>query len=105
MRAATTRQDEYAADVDFHLAVAQATQNDVFVRLVRTIRELIQHMLWQSPAQRASRVEEHARILRAIEDRDQVAAAQAIHEHFHETEERARALLREATRVPMGDRP
>jgi GntR family transcriptional repressor for pyruvate dehydrogenase complex len=105
LRAATTRQDEYAADVDFHLAVAQATQNDVFVRLVRTIRELIQHMLWQSPAQRASRVEEHARILRAIEDRDQVAAAQAIHEHFHETEERARALLREATRVPMGDRP
>jgi GntR family transcriptional repressor for pyruvate dehydrogenase complex len=106
LREAITRQDEYAADVDFHLAaVAQATQNDVFVRLVRTIRELIQHMLWQSPARRSSRVEEHARILRAIEDGDPVAAAQAVHEHFYETEERARALLRETTRVPVGDHP
>ncbi len=105
LRAATTRQEEYAADVDFHLAVAQATQNDVFVRLIRTIREMIQRMLWQSPAQRASRVDEHERILRAIECRDARGAAQALQEHFVETEERARALLREAAQPTDEERP
>jgi GntR family transcriptional regulator, transcriptional repressor for pyruvate dehydrogenase complex len=100
LRAARTRQEEYAADVDFHLAVARATQNDVFVRLIRTLRDLIQRMLWQSPAQRAGRVEEHERILRAIARRDPEAAAAAAREHFRETEARARALLDGAAQRP-----
>jgi GntR family transcriptional repressor for pyruvate dehydrogenase complex len=93
LRSARTRQDEYEADVDFHLAVAHATHNEVFVRLVRTMRELIQRMLWQSSAQLPSRLAEHELIFDAIQRKDSEAAAQAVRVHFLETEERARTLL------------
>jgi GntR family transcriptional repressor for pyruvate dehydrogenase complex len=104
MRTAHTRQDEFEADVDFHIEVAHATGNDVFVRLVRTIRELIQRMLWQSPAQLPSRLAEHERIFDAIQRKDPEAASQAVREHFRETEERARTLL-DGRATPAEDGP
>jgi GntR family transcriptional repressor for pyruvate dehydrogenase complex len=100
LQEASTRQEEYAADVDFHLAVAQATQNDVFVRLIRTLRDLIQRMLWQVAAERARRVEEHEGILRAIEQRDPEAAAAAVREHFRLTVVRVRGQLNSGAQGP-----
>jgi GntR family transcriptional repressor for pyruvate dehydrogenase complex len=97
MRSARVRQTLQEADVAFHLALAEASQNDVFVHIIRTIRELVRRMLWQSPATRAGRVTEHERILRAVRAGDAEAATQAMRDHFHETEERARAVLQGAT--------
>jgi GntR family transcriptional repressor for pyruvate dehydrogenase complex len=93
MRAAHTRQAVQAADVAFHVALAEATQNDVFVQIIGTIRELVQRMLWQSPASKAVRVAEHERILRAIKAGEATGAGEAMRDHFRETEQRARAAL------------
>jgi GntR family transcriptional repressor for pyruvate dehydrogenase complex len=83
MRAARTRQALHEADVAFHLALAEASQNDVFVHIVRTLRDLVQRMSRQSPNTRAARLAEHERILRAVMAGDVEGASQAMRDHFH----------------------
>jgi DNA-binding FadR family transcriptional regulator len=75
-------------DKAFHLAVARATKNDAFVRIVEFVWETLLYPgpLWarlrERRSIRPSRLAEHAAILQAIELRDPVAARAAMLRHF-----------------------
>jgi DNA-binding FadR family transcriptional regulator len=81
------------ADNDFHITIAQATNNDALVGLLRTLCELIQATLRVSPAPSQEGARQHTSIYQAIASRDPAAACQAIFEHLHETEQRTRRLM------------
>ena len=78
----------HQGDQRFHLALAAASGNSVFVRVVGFIWEelLNQGELWAKLRERRNvrptRVDEHAAILQAIEERDPVRARQAVHTHL-----------------------
>jgi GntR family transcriptional repressor for pyruvate dehydrogenase complex len=84
------------ADLDFHLALAEATQNplilmliDTMVDLLRGLRERIAQV--QGGMQRAQH--HHKRILAAIEAGDTEAARQAMHAHMQQVHEDSVASL------------
>jgi GntR family transcriptional repressor for pyruvate dehydrogenase complex len=93
MRRARSRGAYLQADLDFHVTIAQATHNDVLVGLLRTLRQLIQSTLQQSPTPSEEGTRQHMHIYETIASRDPGMASQAIYEHLHETEERTRAMV------------
>lgn len=73
------------ADVAFHRAIAQATDNELFVVLVDSIADVMINIrratVWQ-PGRVQVGIAHHRRILDALERRDVEAAAQAMEDHL-----------------------
>lgn len=75
-------------DRRFHFALAKATGNSAFLQIIHFIWDelLFPGALWVKLRARRSvrptRIAEHEAILKAIENRDPIAARQAMHRHF-----------------------
>ena len=75
-------------DRRFHMALAAASGNSVFIRVVAFVWDELQNQgaLWarlrERRAVRPTRVEEHAVILQAVRDRDPRRAREAVHAHL-----------------------
>lgn len=88
MRAEEASDTGIAADLTFHHAIAMASQNSYFADLAAYLGHVLHdamHALYERgrhPGMRDATVAEHARILRAIEDRDPEAAALAVTMHL-----------------------
>ncbi|MDE3000832.1 MAG: FadR/GntR family transcriptional regulator [Gemmatimonadota bacterium] len=92
IEASRDRSDEFLEfDVQFHLAVARATQNSILRNLLVMIRNYLQEWIRASLEEPATHtaevrarmsVEEHGKILRAIRKRDAEAAQRAMEEHI-----------------------
>jgi DNA-binding FadR family transcriptional regulator len=84
-----TEAGEPTAETDyaFHYAIAQATQNAIFVKVMDALSNVYAHALEQikassSPAARESVLREHEAILRAIASRNPQAARAAMLRHL-----------------------
>ena len=84
------------ADVAFHLSVAAASQNTVLSNMLTSISALlkvwIRRVIDAAEDSRPS-YEEHVPILRAIEEKDPVAASKAMEAHMHGAAARLRGAL------------
>lgn len=76
------------ADTDFHLSVAEAAQNDVLLKMLGVLRELLMEAMAEAisadPTIMDRAVVYHARILDAIESEDPEAAQKAMREHLQD---------------------
>jgi GntR family transcriptional repressor for pyruvate dehydrogenase complex len=89
------------ADVEFHLAIAQASQNKLMAQLMdslaqqlnATIRETRLIWFYQEEQTAAALLEEHRRIYQRIAERDALGARDAIFEHLTKVEQK----LKQAT--------
>lgn len=96
MRHPGSSEEEYVgADLTFHLRLAEASHNAVYVVLVDTVRE----PLWESiratyriDGHTDRRLRDHTRILDAVRARDPRAAHAAMRDHLHSTEAMLRQL-------------
>lgn len=83
-------------DVSFHLAIAAATQNHLFVRTMEMLRQPLRdgiatarRLAQRSIAERLPIVmSEHEAILQAIQDKDAEAARRAMREHIERSRDR-----------------
>lgn len=83
------------SDLEFHLAVAQCSQNNLLPRLLFDIRELLVEWIQKSqelPGVRENAQEQHGRIFQAIADRNPGAARNEMRAHL-ETFQKAYQLL------------
>jgi len=78
-----------SADIDFHMAIANATHNTLLINLMGSISELISETIREtrkvilySEHQTESLYIEHERIFNAIKDRNQEQAQQYMYEHL-----------------------
>jgi DNA-binding FadR family transcriptional regulator len=80
-----------AHDIAFHLAIAQATHNELFSQIVASFAPLLTVAIptaWrtrETEAQRLTVLENHRNVARAIADGDPAAARQAMETHFDES--------------------
>jgi GntR family transcriptional repressor for pyruvate dehydrogenase complex len=76
------------ADVEFHRAIAKATENEFFVVLVDSIGDVMMDIrratVWKEGRVQVG-IEHHGRILAALERRDVEAAAKAMEDHLVES--------------------
>ncbi len=77
------------SDAQFHLAIAEATDNKVLVRLMNTVSDLIveamrysRQRLFQVQGNREKLFAQHKKICQAILNRDSEGARQAMREHL-----------------------
>ncbi len=88
--------DEYvAADLNFHLRLAEASKNAVLLSLVHAIRGLLHDVIAATYAidgQTERRLRDHTRILDAIVARDPTGADAAMQAHLRSTEAMLRQL-------------
>jgi GntR family transcriptional repressor for pyruvate dehydrogenase complex len=76
------------ADMAFHLAIAQAAQNEVLGNAAQLLRNLMKYWLdlkLRLPNVPKSAMQRHRAIYQAILDRDPEAAQRLMWEHLHET--------------------
>lgn len=76
-------------DAQFHLAIAEASQNLVLVRVMLTLLDLLgsaRQRTLNIPGRTVLSLEQHGKILDAIEAQDQDAARQAMIEHLDSVE-------------------
>lgn len=81
----TDQEQRYEYDRLFHLAIAQASHNDIFMRFIETIYRTVElHQRGYTKDQRkiSNTTAFHNEILTAIESRDQAAAADAMYAHI-----------------------
>lgn len=86
-------------DLQFHLKIADASQNPVLAQLLRTIRGLLQEWIVRSQTMaraRAAARRGHIDILAAFQKRDPLAARAAMKAHLEESYE----LMRQASLAP-----
>lgn len=72
-------------DAQFHIAIAEASQNLVFVRVMLTLLDLLESARQRSlsiPGRTQLSLEQHGKILDAIEAHEQEAARRAMTEHL-----------------------
>jgi DNA-binding FadR family transcriptional regulator len=84
-RAAEDPEERVSIDADFHVAIATATGNLLFPRLVAELRSVLQDQaltVARIPGRSAQAAEEHAAIFAAIEGRDGPAASDAMRRHL-----------------------
>ncbi|MGE4250389.1 MAG: FadR/GntR family transcriptional regulator [Parvibaculaceae bacterium] len=81
--------EEARLDVDFHMAIAEATHNIVFIHISQSMRELMQQeflnsrlMLFHRTDGRERILEQHGAILNAIVEGDAARAKQAMRDHI-----------------------
>lgn len=78
------------ADLDFHLAIAEASKNRLLIALTHTIRDLLRETIAATYALDPiveRRRQDHGRILEGITQRDPTMAEQAMRTHLGKTEE------------------
>jgi len=83
-----------AADMDFHLALAKATRNEMFPLLIEVLADLLResrHMIFQVAGAPERGQLWHQRIYEAVMGHDTVAAREAMHQHMQQVAEDARA--------------
>lgn len=92
-------------DLDFHVAIARATQNPLFEVLMRTLAELVKHVQVQSckddPVRRRRAFDAHVAIVDAILARDSDRARAEMEAHLRYSASRAlesKSALKEKTR-------
>jgi len=76
-------------DSAFHFLIAEATGNEVLVRIMESLMDLLQRTReasLQHPDRPARSLRQHQAILRAIETRNPVAAERLMREHIQEVE-------------------
>lgn len=81
------------ADLDFHIGLIDAARNVLLGALVHALRDLLYDTIaatFAVDARSAKRIEDHARVLAAVRERDADAAALAMRQHLLTTEELAR---------------
>jgi DNA-binding FadR family transcriptional regulator len=93
MRAPSLSEREFLAqDAEFHVAIARASGNMLISYLMEALRNAVSDLLtaayegqpnWSETSNQA--LEDHARILEAIERHDQTAAAELVEEHIEVT--------------------
>ena len=89
-RSAKTWREYESWDNRLHRAIAEATQNSLLLGLLDTLNAVRRAVTWgrlrpadrQRPSPDHHSFAEHARIVRAIEDRDMAAAAAAMRQHL-----------------------
>lgn len=80
----------YGIDLEFHMSIAEASHNEYFINAMRAIGDimsvsmtLMRTITLERPMERRMRVlEEHGRVIRAIETRDSDAAKAAMRHHI-----------------------
>jgi GntR family transcriptional repressor for pyruvate dehydrogenase complex len=75
------------ADLDFHLALAQATENNLIPALIDPVVDLLREQrknIFNSPGAPKRGQTYHKRILAAVERHDADSARQAMHEHLQQ---------------------
>lgn len=88
-----TTQEAVEADLRFHFAIAEATQNTILLRLMNTVADLMHHtfrskreQLYASPNMSQQINQEHEAIYLAIRDRNPQAARQKMLAHINHIE-------------------
>lgn len=77
-------------DATFHFLIAESTGNEVLVRIVDSLMDLLsktREANLQNDERRTLSLKQHGAILRAIEARDPRAAEEAMWDHIHDVEE------------------
>jgi DNA-binding FadR family transcriptional regulator len=108
--------DTDPADRAFHIGIAGATHNSALVAVVQRLWDRGRGEMWKrmeqhfdSPAHRASTVEDHSAVLEAIEAGDQRGARIAMHKHMSRVDREFRRgwqnLPRASKRRRPNDRP
>lgn len=93
MKGAQTTRDAVEADLRFHFAIAEATQNTILLRLMNTIADLMHHSfrpnrekLYADYQNGQKIIHEHEAIYQAIKDRDPQTARDKMLEHINNIE-------------------
>lgn len=96
MRHPGSTEEQYVqADLAFHLRLAEASHNAVYVVLVDAVRELLLESIratYRLDGHTERRLRDHTRILDAVRARDPRAAHAAMRDHLHSTEAMLRQL-------------
>lgn len=99
LRVAASADQLNAADVAFHLCIAQISGNDLFEVSLEAINPLLRQLRDKTWAGWSSRgkaledgVEQHSRIYEAIKNNDPIAAAQAMEDHLSQASESLAAV-------------
>jgi DNA-binding FadR family transcriptional regulator len=93
------------ADLAFHLAIAEASNNRRFIEILKSLgAEMIPRAALEgpgaaSPAYLERLHEEHRLIVKAITDRDQMAAREAMRAHLAGSQQRYRSYLNDDTNL------
>lgn len=98
-----TISEQVRNDLDFHLRIAEASQNVVLVALVHAIRGLLLDTItatFETNPSITERIEFHASILEGIQAHDPVAAQAAMRTHLLMTEQ----LIHRLTTIPHATR-
>ncbi|QDU29392.1 HTH-type transcriptional regulator LutR [Anatilimnocola aggregata] len=84
LAAAATLEECIEADINFHRALAAATNNPLFVLLLETVAQLLRESRRRTLTQSGTKLalEEHLRIFETIKARDPVAARAAMRQHI-----------------------
>jgi GntR family transcriptional repressor for pyruvate dehydrogenase complex len=92
------------SDLDFHLEIANAAQNQAYNHLITTIYDLLQEEMriawgdiFNNPESRKALLEQHKNIFNAIKNRDPQKGAKAAREHLEYAEEKWRIALLKKT--------
>ncbi|MCR4424607.1 MAG: FadR family transcriptional regulator [Firmicutes bacterium] len=92
------------ADLDFHMAICNATKNSVMTTMVRAIRDVITDALeitYQIPGSAAKSLLQHRLILEAIQRGDAEEARKLMAEHLAKIEKEVREA---GAKLPSGSR-
>jgi DNA-binding FadR family transcriptional regulator len=92
-----------AVDADFHLGIARASGNGLFVRLIEDLRQQLQDQAQavSAPDRAIQAAREHRSILEAIHSQDKAKAVEAMREHLESVE----LSMRKQTGLPMKGQP
>lgn len=111
MQAGLDSEERYiAADVRYHLAIAEATRNRISLHLMHAIRDLLHRALasiYHIPRSAERSLEQHETILDAIRARDADRAREAMREHLTRVEGEVHTIFgdggrgRERRRKPL----
>jgi len=77
--------EKIQSDTEFHLAVASASHNFVFVNIIKLYLDLLKETrkkTWQIPRRREEQEEEHRVIFQAIKEHNSKKAGEALMEHL-----------------------
>lgn len=78
------------SDTEFHLAIASASHNFVFVNIIKLHLDLLKETrgkTWQIPGRRKKQYQEHQAILRAIKEHNAKKAGEAMLKHLRNIRE------------------
>lgn len=99
LRTAKTTDEFVAADVAFHLAIADASGNMILANMLKSISSLLRvwiHRVMEAADSFEESYEEHVPVFEAIRVRDRAAAAAAMETHMTKASRRLTATLQDA---------